>query len=198
MPTSSKILKRTLLGAAALVTVTSTCFASPITATITDVKVGSDYDYTINLSNPTGLTFGTFWFAWVPGGFFLTTGSASAPTQPSDFATGAFVSANGGSSVRWESIGPTGSGVTDPSDIFTFKSTETPADLLSSSLFDGVEYPDLTFFIYAGNNNLSSALVEGPVVAEFAPTPEPSSLIFVLTGAAGLAGGLRRKLLNRA
>ena len=54
---------------------TSSVLASGITASalISGKADGSDFDYTITLSNSASSTdpIGTFWFAWVPGDDFI-------------------------------------------------------------------------------------------------------------------------------
>ncbi len=193
MPGSSTWFTRTLVLLAGCLAFTSTCLAAPITATVSGVQAGSTYDYTITLSNPSALTFGTFWFAWVPGDNFLTTGAVNknTVTQPADFNAPSFPGND--SSIRWETT--SSSGVNDTTDVFTFQSTESPAGLLQSTTYQGITYPDLTFFLYRGNNATASPLVEGPITATL--TPEPGSLILALTGVAGLAGGLRTRWQRR-
>ena len=62
-------------------------------AVINSKPDGSDFDYTITLSNSNSSTsgIGTFWYAWVPGADFLATHplSVTPPTGWSDQVTNA-------------------------------------------------------------------------------------------------------------
>ena len=52
------------------------------TATLSGVFNAGLYDYTITLNNTSTTPIGTFWYAWVPGGFFLPSTPASVTAPP--------------------------------------------------------------------------------------------------------------------
>jgi hypothetical protein len=169
-----------------------TALASPVSATavITDTPdstTAGAYDYTITLNN-TGGPIGTFWFAWVPGGNFLTPGDLISVTEPNGWKL-----ASDANSIRYETISSAG----DSTSVLTFglESTETPLQLLgTSTVASGAyagTYPDLTSFVLASNSSASTSTPgtydEFVVTSDLTPTPEPSSIVLSLTGFAFVA-----------
>jgi PEP-CTERM motif len=163
-------------------------------AVITAKPDGSDFDYTIKLTNTSGLgndSIATFWFAWVPGEDFLPTNplSVSLPTGWTDKIT------HGGSTdgyaIQFDALSTASDLAPGSSLTFGFKSADTPKELMGDSPFH-TTFPVLTSFVYS----------EGPlkgdgqeILASFASVPEPSTLTLGIVGLASLAGLrlLRRK-----
>src|SRR5580700_2955413 len=91
------------------------------TATFTDTQVSPGlFEYDLTLNNTGTTDIGTFWFAWVPGGFFMTV----APTDIVSPAawTGMDISVGSASSIQWiDSGAPLGQGTSQAG--FEFDST---------------------------------------------------------------------------
>ncbi|HUD46833.1 MAG TPA: PEP-CTERM sorting domain-containing protein [Candidatus Baltobacteraceae bacterium] len=145
-----------------------------VDATISAVQDGGVYDYTIELNNPSGSpAVGTFWYAWVPGQFYLGT-EPSSVTSPSGWSDS--VVAN--HSIEFNtSTAPLAPGT---SATFGFTSTEAPATLYASSA-------DISF-VYTGSTAFSGSGEQFTV----SPIPEPSSIALMMTGLTG-AWFARRK-----
>ena len=181
---SSPLLKKLVL-LAAVASLAATAHATGIsaTATVTGTPVSPGvYDYSITLDNTGTTTIGTFWFGWVPGAGFLsaTPTSIDSPTGWTDKTT------NSGKAIQWTTSTPLAAG--DSLSGFSFDSTETPAQFLLDFTGTGTGSGDpvTTSTIYAG------APLSG-TADEFVATvtPEPSSILLLLTGV-GLLGFIRR------
>jgi hypothetical protein len=189
----SQISKTALRVAGVAVLLAVPSFADGISATATytstpDATPGL-YDYNLTLNNTGTTTIGTLWFAWVPGGDFLSP-SPTNVISPAGWTFGVFNNAtNTGTSVRWVTTtallqaGQSLSG-------FNFTSAETPEQLLGDVLSGtGAGDPILTTFVYIG------APLKDPG-AQFVPvaqTPEPGSLALLATGLLGGAGTCYRR-----
>jgi hypothetical protein len=114
-------------------------------AVITPSQNGSTFHYDITLTNSGSTTVGTFWFAWIPGYFFLN----AAPTNvvaPSGWS-GPVTPAGGGFAIEWFANG--NSSLIAPGASlsgFSFDSTESPADLTGPNQLGS---PVVTSFVYS-------------------------------------------------
>ena len=181
-----------LAGVAAALTTPSFATGLSATATYTAAQDASSpglYDYSLTLNNTGTTTIGTLWFAWVPGGDFLSP-SPTGVVAPAGWTDAVFPNAaTGGSSVRWVT----------PSDLlaagqslsgFSFDSTETPAQLLGTFPSGiGAGDPILTSFVYVA----APFADPGSQFVATAATPEPGSLALLSTGLIGGATGLYRR-----
>jgi hypothetical protein len=180
----------TFAAAAALSASTVASHAQGILASGTLVGVsagGGLYDYTLTLSDSASATTSIegFWYAWIPGHFFLPT----APTSPSGGVSGwsATVVNGGGSSIQFQ--GNAGDAIAPgQTDTFTFVSTDSPATLAGSSggfpIGDSVAYP--------GTINFSGSSPNEEFVV-MSVIPEPSSLGLMIAGSLGCWVARRRK-----
>jgi hypothetical protein len=151
-----------------------------VSATISDIQNGGNYDYTLTLNNASdSIALGTFWYAWVPGAFELS----SAPSSVTPATGWTFTTPGGGggtSSVEFNTTTPLAPG---SSATFGFASTETPSQMFAT----GAGKPDQSF-VYSGPAAFSGSGEQVSVSA----VPEPSSIALMVTGLAG-AWFARRK-----
>ena len=167
-------------------------------ATISSVADGADFDYTITLTNTSGVgndSIATFWFAWVPGADFMANSplSVSDPTGWTDAIT--HVGSSDGFAIQFDATSTGSNLAPGASETFSFMSTDTPAELAGNSVFHSA-FPVLTSFVY------SVGPLQGDrqqILAAFAPVssvPEPSSLVLGLFGIVtsfGLMWSMNRK-----
>jgi hypothetical protein len=118
-------------------------------AVISSKPVGSDFDYTITLTNSSSSTsaIGTFWYAWIPGEDFLATKplSVTPPTGWSDQITNG--GAGDGYAIMFTANSSTYYVQPGHSLNFPFESADTPASVNGDSKF----YPGTpvgTSFVY--------------------------------------------------
>jgi hypothetical protein len=161
------------------------------TGTLTDVPgAGNTYDYTLTVNNSASSLnpIGSFWYAWVPGEFFL-------PTQPSSEGAPANWTANpftalGASSIQF-STSTTGAKIAPGGSLsFTFVSTDTPT-VLAGNAPNHPGTPIGTTVAYAGalQSDSGDTFVVNSIV------PEPSTLALIGLGGLGLVGaGWRRRV----
>ena len=181
LPPRARMLS--LLVLVAVFTVTAHATGISATATYTDTLASPGvYDSSITLNDAGTTTIGTFWFGWVPGAGFLsaTPTSIGSPTGWTDKTT------NAGKAIQWTTSTPLTAG--DSLSGFSFDSTETPAQMLLDFTGTGTGSGDpvTTSTVYAGAPLVGTA-------DEFVATvtPEPSSILLLLTGA-GLLGFTKR------
>jgi hypothetical protein len=151
--------------------------AAPLvaSATATVRPDGSDFDYSIALTNTSSSTvgLGTFWFAWVPGQDFLPSNPISE-TSPNGWAVN-LISHEGSSdgfAIQWVSTSPASDLGPGKSLVFGFKSPDPPAALSGTSqFFQGT--PIGTSFVYQGGPFVGASdqfLVTVPTAAPSAST----------------------------
>ena len=156
--------------AAGLVASTVSSHAQSASATISDVLVGSTYDYTISLKNTGTLSLNSFWYGWIQ----FQNDLPSNPTLPANSL--GWVNTLSGNSIQW--VNSTGTALAPgQSGTFTFDSTSTPAQMTAGIAGESVAY--------VGGIDFSQNS-PGDSTGIFAPTlvaaPEPSSLGLLLTG----------------
>jgi hypothetical protein len=151
-------------------------------ATLTGVQSGSLYDYTLTLDNTGPVPIGTFWYAWVPGAFFLPSTPASA-TAPTGWNADIFHSY----SIQYTASSSADYLAPGSSLNFSFTSTDTPAALAGYSPHDPSDLVGTSYIYSAGP--LSDSGYEFVVQS----VPEPSALGWLAAGFLGLAIVQRRK-----
>jgi len=159
--------------AAGLAASTVSSQAQSATATLSDVLVGSTYDYTLTLKNTGTDNLNDFWYGWIPFLFDLP----STPTTAGN-SLGWDNNVNG-DSIEW--INNTGTALApSQSGIFTFDSSSTPAQMTAGMAGESVAYV---------NGIDDSANSPGSSTPIFAPNlvaaPEPSSLGLLMAGLFG-------------
>jgi hypothetical protein len=150
-------------------------------ATLSDVQVGSTFDYTMTLHNTGTMPIESLWYGWTLSG-------PNLPSNPSNAGNSlGWVNSLDGNSIQW-----TGSSVTaltaGNSATFTFDSTSTPAQMTAGAAGESVAY----FGGIDGSQN-----TPGDSSPVFAPTlttvPEPSTSALLAIGLAGwMATGWRK------
>jgi hypothetical protein len=148
---------------------------------------GSNFDYTITLTNASTSTLnvGTFWFSWVPGQDFMSNAPVSnseiSPTGWAEIVTHA--GNNDGFAIQWVASNASFDLTPGHSLTFGFTSAETPAQLAGNSqLFPA--FPEGTSFVYSGAPFSDAG--HQFVVTQGASVPEPSSLLLTLLGSLAL------------
>ncbi len=116
---------------------------------ISDTPDGSNYDYTIDLSNSSAsnASIGTFWYAWIPGQDYLATSpiSVSPPAGWTDQITN--MGSGDGFAILFISNGSSYNVQPGSSLNFSFVSADTPASVNGNSVF----YPNTpvgTSYVY--------------------------------------------------
>jgi len=169
-------------GAALSVQATGTISAS---ATLSDVLVGSTYDYTLTLDNTGTIPIESFWYGW-------TTSGNNLPSSP--FSAGnslGWVNTLDGTSIEYK--GSSGNALAPAnSATFTFDSTSTPAQMTNGTAGESVAYAGAIDFTQDQPGDSS---------AVFAPTltavPEPSTVSLLAIGLVGWSVAGCRKLRQR-
>jgi hypothetical protein len=166
--------------------------ATSANAVITDMPDGTNFDYTISLTNTGTTTIGTFWFAWVPGQDFMQT-SPTNIGQPSGWQN--LITHDGagdGFAIQWKASAAGNDLAAGGSATFTFTSSDTPAMIAGdSSFFPGT--PVLTSVLYH-TTPFSDAGTTFLVTVGAAAVPEPSSLAL---GLVAVVGSLAWRRLRR-
>jgi hypothetical protein len=144
------------------------------------VQSGGVYDYTITLTNTsTSVAIGSFWYAWVPGAFYLPADPNSA-SAPAGWSASAVLNSIQFSANAGTSLAP-GASIN-----FNFIADFTPSQLTGTAGFS---------YVYTGgieDDNGSFLNVQ-----TVSPVPEPSSLGLLGAGALGLLAVGWRKLRAR-
>jgi hypothetical protein len=149
---------------------------------LTSTANGSDFNYTITLTNTSGTgndSIETFWFGWTPGQDYMAGAMPFNITTPSGWTD--IVTGSGNSTDGYAIQFKTSTAALAPGDSLTFEftSAETPAELAGNSLFHA-HPPVTTSFVYSGQPfDGDSAQF---VVSSVSSVPEPSSLSLGLLG----------------
>jgi len=174
--------------AAGLAACINTGHAQGIVASGTLVGVpgsGNTFDYTLTLANSASATTSIegFWYAWIPGFFFLPTAPSSESGGTSGWTASLF-----GNSIQFQG---TAANAIAPgqSAAFSFVSTDSPATLAGTSqgfpIGDSVAYPGVINF---------SASPPNEEITVMSIVPEPSVLSLVAAGALGMLALRRRNV----
>ena len=117
------------------------------------------------------VAFGTFWYGWVPGAFYLGTDPATV-TPASGWTYSIQVGSPAGYSIEFN----TSTALLQPgaSTSFEFTSSEAPSTLYGSDANES--------YVYTGSAAFSGSGEQVNVTA----VPEPSSIALMLTGVSGL------------
>jgi hypothetical protein len=194
-----------LISAVALVLLTAPAMAGTVldvSGTITSTPDGSNFDYTITLTNSSAsnVSLSTFWYAWIPGQDYLAT-SPISETSPPGWAVDLISHDAGpppdGFAIRW--VTTTAPLAPGDSLTFGFVSADTPAEIAGASMFHadpttGIFPPVGTSFVYQGPP-FSGASAQFVVQS----VPEPSTLTLGIFGVLGsfVAVRARRALSSR-
>jgi hypothetical protein len=158
-------------------------------ATLSGVAgTGKSFDYTLTLSNAPTATASIegFWYAWIPGKFFLPTAPSSASGGTSGWTPDIF-----STSIQFQ--GNAGNAIAPGhSATFTFVSTDTPAVLAGNN--EG--FPIGDSFAYEGTIDFAGNPPDEEITV-LSVVPEPSSSALLIVGSLGLLAGSWRKLRVR-
>jgi len=159
-------------------------------AQISDVSLGGgEFDYTIKLTNNGTNNLETFWYSWVPGQDFMPVSPTNIVT-PTDWTANI---TNAGSSDGFAIQFLTSSSSTPAplapgqTDVFSFESTATPAQIAGDSTFHPTMLDD-TAFVYSG-----APFSDSGFELQVESAPEPSSVAFFFFGALALGFGIWRR-----
>jgi len=172
----------------AQITATGTVSAAP--------AGGGSFDYTITLHNSASSTdsIQSFWYAWIPGQFYLP----SAPTStafplPFAWSAAAFTIAPNESSIQFYTSSSIYALAPGGSFSFTYASMDTPAQEFGNSANYAGNPPVGTSVVYQGG-----FLTTPSDTFVVQPAPEPSSIALLLAGSLGLLVAVRRGKLARS
>jgi uncharacterized protein YjdB len=154
-------------------------------AVISSTPAGSNFDYTIDLSNSSSSTasIGTFWYAWIPQPFedFLATRPVSVSPPAGWTETLTNIGASDGYGIEYVSSGASSNVQPGSSLDFGFTSADTPASVNGNSVFYSGT-PVGTSFVYSlgPEQGVSDEFVVAPAPAptlqSIAVTPANTSL----------------------
>jgi len=150
---------------------------------------GNTWDYTMVISDASNATspIGSFWYAWVPGQFYLPSSPSSATAAT---GWGATIAPSGSGQYSIQFIASSSAYYINPGSSLTFHfvSTDTPS-VLAGNAPNFPSTPIGTTVAY--NAGLFSQYEDTFVVQS---VPEPASAALVLAGMGGLgAAGWRRR-----
>ena len=149
---------------------------------------GGTWDYTLIISDSASATspVGSFWYAWVPGQFYLPSNPSSA-SGPAGWTATPFPS-GGTSSIQFVASAPADYIAPGSSLTFQFVSTDSPTTLAGNAVPTYPTTPIGTTVAYGAG--LFSSPEETFVVVS---VPEPSTLALAMAGTFGLwVAGWRR------
>jgi hypothetical protein len=179
------IISRAAIALGAGLAATSVQAAGTISAsaTLSDVLVGSTYDYTLTLDNTGSIPIESFWYGW-------TTSGNNLPSSPSSAGNSlGWVNTLSGNSIKY--TGSSGDALAGGGfATFTFQSGSTPAEMTAGSSGESVVYAGAIDFTQ--NTPGDSSPVFAPV-----PVPEPSTMGLVVAGLLGVSGAGRGMFRGR-
>lgn len=154
-------------------------------ATLNPTTIAGGTHYDAAVSNTGTTTIGTFWFAWIPGQFYLSAVPTTI-TSPAGW-TGSVVGNASGSSIRWQASSaasyiPAGGNLSG----FGFNSTNNPA-FMSGNAVNFPSTPVTTSFFYIG-----AAFGDAGFRTVVSVVPTPTSAVALLLVPA-LAARRRRR-----
>lgn len=182
-------------GAIVLLAAGSALAALSASATISTSQSSGPFNYTINLTNTGTVPISTFWFAWTPPGapveYSLLPSVPSAVTAPANWldpVIGPPTNFPGYSIEYYDSTGGTNAIQPGNSAQFGFTSNDSPTSLQANQ-FGFI--PILTSTIYGGFPLVGA---DNVFTVNVTAAPEPSSILLVGIGAAGLLFWRRKRL----
>lgn len=161
------------------------------TGTFTDTPNGGAYNYVIDLQNSASSTspVGTFWFAWIPGQFFLPS-SPTGVTPPSGWSD-SIITGSGRSSIEFTANSTSADILAGGSLDFDFTSADSPSTMAGQSAVPGDAVGLST--LYSGDSAFSGNSLQFTVTE----TPEPTSLALLAAGSLGCLFAVRSKARPR-
>jgi len=154
-------------------------------ATLSDVQVGSTYDYTMTVENTGNVPIESLWYGWTTSGNNLP----SDPTSPGNSL--GWANTLDGNSIKF--VGGSATALApENSATFTFDSSSTPAQMTAGASGESVAYAGAIDFTQ--NSPGDSSPVFAPTLS---PVPEPSTLSLLAIGLAGWSAAGWRKLCQK-
>jgi hypothetical protein len=185
--TTSISLALAVAAGLAAATVSSQAQGILATGILTDVPGGGGtFDYTLTVNNSASATTSIegFWYAWIPGFFFLPTTPSSASGGVSGWSATIVSTSIQYQGTAGNAIAPGGSAA------FTFVSTDSPATLAGNSQ----GHPIGDSYAYPGTISFSVSTPPDEAVTVLSVVPEPSTYALMLAGSFVLLAARRRKL----
>ena len=144
--------------------------------TVYGVQSGGNYDYTITLNNTSdSVAIGSFWYAWIPGAFYLPSDPTSVSAPPGWTASIVL------NSIQYSA--DSGTSLAPGASInFHYVATFDPSQLTEPAGYS---------YVYSGGiEEDPGAFLDVQTVA---PVPEPSTFGLLALGSLGLLAGRRKK-----
>jgi hypothetical protein len=180
--TMKKLLKSSILPIALVVGAaasTLSASAQSATATISDVLVGGNYDYTITLDNTGAYALNSFWYGWTQSGNNL-------PSDPNTLGNSlGWANIPDGNSIMWQNGGSGTALAPGHTATFTFIDSSTPIAITTSPSGESVAYVGSIDFSQGSPGD--STGVFSPVLV----VPEPSTWALLAVGMVAAAGSVR-------
>ena len=145
----SHMLRQLCIATSMLAAASAANAALVANATVTGSPIGGGvYHYTVTLNNTGTTTIGTLWFAWVPGGNFMSAVPTSI-TSPAGWSA-SIQGGAGAASILWQANNaPSRLAAGGSLTTFSFNSTNTPAQLTGFAASSPSNHVT-TSFVYSG------------------------------------------------